>query len=79
MKSLVKKGDVVTIEFDIETRDARGELLGYVFLDDGRMLNEEIVKAGYANVVNASRNVKYYKRLLKAQWEAKTHRRGLWE
>jgi len=79
IKSFVKKGDVVTIEFDTETRDAHGGLLGYIFLADGKMLNEEIVRAGYANVVNIPHNMKYQQRLMKAQKEAKAHRRGLWE
>ncbi|MCX5813762.1 MAG: thermonuclease family protein [Proteobacteria bacterium] len=79
IKNLLKKGDIVTIELDIETRDVHGELLGYIFLSDGKMLNEEIVRAGYANVINASPNVKYKERLLKAYAEAKIHKRGLWE
>ncbi len=79
MESHVKKGDIVTIEFDIETRDANGMLQGYVFLSDGKMLNEEIVRSGYANVVNGHRNVKYQQRLMKAYKEAKMHKRGLWE
>lgn len=79
LQVLVKKGDAVTIEFDAETRDMNGNLLGYVFLSDGKMLNEEIVRAGYANVINASPNVKYKERLIKAYAEAKSHRRGLWE
>jgi micrococcal nuclease len=79
MKNLLKKGDIVNIEFDIDTRDVNGDLLGYVFLSDGRMINEEIVRAGHAYVVTTSRNIKYQKRLLKAYAEAKAHKRGLWE
>jgi micrococcal nuclease len=79
IKNLVKKGDIVIIEFDIEKKDAQGEILGYVFLANGMMLNEEIVRAGYAYVVTTSRNVKYQERLLKAYSEAKSHKRGLWE
>jgi micrococcal nuclease len=79
MKNLIKKGDVVTIEFDAEQRDANGDLLGYVFLTNGKMLNEEIVRAGYAHVVITSRNAKYNNRLLKASAEAKAHKRGIWE
>jgi micrococcal nuclease len=79
LQSLIRKGETVTIEFDIETRGINGNLLGYVFLSDGRMLNEEIVKAGYASVINASPNIKYKERLLKAYIEAKSHKRGLWE
>jgi micrococcal nuclease len=79
MKNLLKKGDIVTLEFDIETRDIHGNLLGYVFLSDGKMLNEEIVRAGYANVINASPNIKYKEKLRKAYEEARMYKRGLWE
>jgi micrococcal nuclease len=79
MKNLVKKGDIVTIEFDAETRDINGNLIGYIFLANGKMLNEEIVRAGYAHVVTTSHNAKYYDRLSKAYAEAKAHKRGFWE
>ncbi len=59
VSSLVKPGHKVTIEFDVEQRDRYGRLLGYVYLSNGKMLNEEIVKAGYANVMTIPPNVKY--------------------
>jgi micrococcal nuclease len=43
------------------------------------MLNEEIVKAGYANIVTRQPNVKYKDRFLKAYKEARKRKRGLWE
>ncbi len=59
VSSRVKLGIKVKIEFDIEQRDTYGRLLGYVYLPNGKMLNEEIVKAGYANVMTIPPNVKY--------------------
>lgn len=53
-KSLVKKGDRVRIEFDVQQRDKYRRLLGYVYLADGRMLNEEIVRTGYASLFDLS-------------------------
>ena len=43
------------------------------------MLNEEIVKAGYANVMTIPPDVKYQGRFLKAYREAREDKRGLWE
>ncbi len=43
VESLVKPGDLITIEFDAQQRDRYGRLLGYVYLSNGKMLNEEIV------------------------------------
>jgi len=78
VKRIVKPGDSVTIEFDKQTRDKYGRLLGYVYLSNGRMLNEEIVKAGYANLLTYPPNVKYQDRFLKAHREARENNRGLW-
>lgn len=79
VKSLVKPGDTVRIEFDVEKRDKYGRLLGYVYLSDGKMLNEEIVKDGYANLMTVPPNVKYRERFLKVYREARENRRGLWK
>jgi micrococcal nuclease len=43
------------------------------------MLNEEIVRAGYAKVITIPPNVKYNERFLEAYKEAKKYRRGLWK
>ncbi len=79
VESLVKPGDLITIEFDVQERDRYERLLGYVYLSDGKMLNEEIIKAGYANVMTIPPNVKYEDRFLKAYQEAREDKRGLWE
>jgi len=78
VRTLVKPGDLVTIEFDIDPIDQYERLLGYVYLPNGKMLNEEIVNAGYANVITAPPNVKYQKRFMKAYEEARETGRGLW-
>ncbi len=42
------------------------------------MLNEEIVKAGFASVMIIPPNVKYQDRFLRAYREAREGKRGLW-
>ncbi len=79
VSSLVKLGIKVEIEFDAQQRDRYGRLLGYVYLPNGKMLNEEIVKAGYANVMTIPPNVKYKDRFLEAYKEARENSRGLWK
>jgi micrococcal nuclease len=78
-KSLARPGDQVSIEFDVEKRDRYKRLLGYVYLKDGRMLNEEIIKAGYASLMTMPPNVKYVERFKKAYKDARENRRGLWK
>ncbi len=44
-------------EFDVQRKDKYGRLLGYVWLAGGRMLNEEMVKGGYAGLMTYPPNV----------------------
>ncbi len=76
---LVKRGDLITIEFDVQERDKYGRLLCYVYLSNGKMLNEEIVNAGYANVMTIPPNVKYKDMFLRAYKQAKDSEMGLWK
>ncbi len=43
------------------------------------MLNEEILKAGYADLLTIPPNVKYAKRFRKAYRDARENNRGLWK
>jgi len=78
-KKTVSPGDVISVEFDVEKRDRYGRLLGYVFLKDGRMLNEEIIKNGYASVLTIPPNVKYQQRFVEAYRYARKNNLGLWK
>lgn len=78
VKTLVRKGDMVGIEFDVQKRDKYNRLLVYAYLSDGKMLNEEIIKAGYANVMTYPPNVKHQERFVKAYRDARDTRRGLY-
>src|SRR5262249_1038545 len=48
-KSLVHAGDQVQLEYGQEPRDKYHRILAFVWLPDGRMLNETIMCEGYAN------------------------------
>lgn len=76
-KNLVE-GKRVRLEYDVERRDRYGRLLAYVYLSDGRMLNAEIVKAGYGQIYTVPPNVKHADMFLKLQREARENQRGLW-
>jgi micrococcal nuclease len=78
VKTLLQKGDTVGIEFDVQPRDRYGRLLAYVYLSDRRMLNDEIIKAGYAVPMTIPPNVKYQRIFLGDYREAKKNNKGLW-
>ena len=78
VSTLIKPGDKITVEFDVQLRDKYGRLLGYVYLKDGEMLNESILRAGYAALKTIPPDVKYVSRLYEAYLEARKYKRGLW-
>jgi micrococcal nuclease len=75
-KDLVE-GKSVRLEFDTERRDDSNVLTAYVFLPDGKMLNEEVLRQGYAELKLRMPNMKYAERLRKAYQEARKEMRGL--
>ncbi len=75
-KELVE-GKMVQLEMDKEDKDDFGRSLRYVWMDD-ILVNEVLVKEGYARAKKYPPNVKYHSMLLSAQKEAKVQDLGLW-
>jgi micrococcal nuclease len=72
------EGREVSLEFDVERVDPYGRALAYVWLPDGSLFNETLVREGYAQVATFPPNVKYQERFLAAQEEARVSGSGLW-
>lgn len=70
-------GKTVTLEKDVSETDKYGRLLRYVYVD-GVMINEKLVRDGYALVATYPPDVKYTQQFLAAQTDARLNRRGLW-
>lgn len=70
-------GRTVVLEKDISETDRYGRLLRYVWLD-GEMVNEWLVREGYAVVSTYPPDVKYQERLMAAQRTARRQSKGLW-
>lgn len=58
VKNLIE-GEDVYVEFDVEERDRYGRYLAYIYLEDGEMLNNKLVKEGYAQLSTYPPNVRY--------------------
>jgi len=71
------EGRAVSLEFDVQKRDRYNRLLAYVYVE-GKMVNIEMVRQGYAMIYTFPPNVKYAGRFLEAQKEARKEKRGLW-
>ena len=70
-------GKTVRLEKDISETDKYGRLLRYVYVDDV-MVNEELVKNGFAHVSSFPPDIKYQDRFLLMEKEARENNRGLW-
>jgi micrococcal nuclease len=70
-------GRRVRLERDVQSRDRHGRLLAYVWIG-GVMVNAELVRLGYAQVITVPPNVRHQELFLKLQREAREAGRGLW-
>lgn len=77
-KSLLKAQAPVHLEKDVSETDRFDRLLRYVYLDDGRMVNEVIVSEGFATLATYPPDVKYVERIRAAERSAREAGRGLW-
>lgn len=79
LQDIIRRTDKsVRIELDVEERDKYGRLLAYLWTKDGRLVNEEMVRSGYALLYTISPNVKYVERLREAQEMAYKKKVGIW-
>jgi micrococcal nuclease len=72
------ENQTVLLEKDVSETDRYGRLLRYVYLQDGTMVNAELVRQGYAQVATFPPDVKYQDTFIQLQREAREARRGLW-
>ena len=77
LEALIEEGQPVRLEFDISEKDKFGRTLAYVW-KDMVLLNEQLVKNGYALFVARSPNHKYDQRLERAQQWARLMGQGIW-
>lgn len=70
-------GKEVSLEYDIEKMDKYGRTLAYVYLDNNRF-NDELLRQGFAKVLNIEPNTKYARKYSLLEIEAKKSEVGLW-
>lgn len=77
-KALQNAGKI-TLEFEKNAqRDQYGRLLAWVFVDE-RLLQEELVEMGYAQVKYVYDDYRYVNVLKRAQERAKLNQAGIWK
>ena len=78
LERLIPPGTTVLLETDIAPLDRYRRLLAYVALQDGRPVNEALLRSGLAVVVVYPPNVARVDRFRAIADSARTARRGLW-
>ncbi len=68
----------VRFERDVVERDRYGRLLGYIRTPEGRLINEMMVRDGYAVLYTFPPNVKYVDLFTAAEKAARDRKLGIW-
>ena len=81
VNSRLVRDRTVRLEPDVQLRDHYGRLLAYVWVNGAGgelMVNAELVRLGYAQVMTVPPNVRHADLFRKLQADAREQRRGLW-
>ncbi|MBX3459832.1 MAG: thermonuclease family protein [Planctomycetes bacterium] len=76
--TLLEADPQVRLEYDKERKDKYERTLAYVYLPDGRMLNELMLEQGWADTMTIEPNTKYAAKFAALRDEAKRRARGIW-
>ena len=77
LEDFAPPGTRLTLEFDVQRRDPYDRVLAYLTLADGRMVNEELLRAGVAVVTVYPPNVRHVDRFRRAAAAAREAGVGL--
>lgn len=78
LSALAPVGTELRLEYDVDRVDRYRRTLAYLYLPDGRMVNEELLRLGVAIVSVYPPNVKYVERFREIEDAAAYQRVGLW-
>jgi micrococcal nuclease len=71
-------GKDIYLKKDVTETDKYGRLLRYIYLEDGTMINDVLIRMGYAHILTIPPNVAFQSEFLKAQRAAREERLNLW-
>lgn len=78
VSNIISVGQTVQLELDVKPRGPYRRLLVYVWLEK-EMLNNILVREGYAQVATYPPNVKYKDLFIQSQKDARVSKKGLWK
>lgn len=71
------EGKRIVLEFDHQKMDRYGRLLAYVYVGQ-TMVNEELVREGFARERAYPPNLKYQRKFESIEKDARNRKRGIW-
>lgn len=78
LRTLLPHRSEAGLELDVRERDQYGRILAHVWSENGVLVNELMLRQGFAVVYILSPNVKYAEEFRSAAREAQGAKRGLW-
>ena len=79
MKEKLPEGTTLFILTDVQEMDKYGRTLAYVFFEDGEMVQDYLLKNGYAQVMTVQPNIKYVERFVALEQQAMQDGVGIWQ
>ena len=77
LAAMIPLGTTVQLEQDVQSQDRNGRILAYVWREN-RLVNWEMVRAGWVVTLTYAPNVQYVDAFRKAVKEAEKEQLGLW-
>lgn len=79
MKDMLLEGSILYLEFDVDKYDKYDRVLAYAYFEDGEMVQEHLLKKGFARVMTIEPNVAHSERFVELEQEAMNNGVGMWE
>ncbi len=79
MKGMLSEGSILYLEFDVDKYDKYDRVLAYAYFEDGEMVQEHLLKKGFARVMTIEPNVAHSERFVELEQEAMNQGVGMWE
>ncbi|TJZ63534.1 thermonuclease family protein [Sphingobacterium olei] len=79
LDNILKQNPYIKLTFDVDSLDQYGRTLAYAYLSDGSMINEQLIRNGYAVLMTVSPNIRFEKIFYESQMAARKNKRGIWK
>lgn len=79
LDDMLTQNPCIKLTFDVDSLDQYGRTLAYAYLSDGTMINEQLIRNGYAVLMTVPPNIMFEEIFYDAQQTARANKVGLWK